>query len=370
MKETTAIRTPYEEMHRSFVLRLIELKNEHGVLRKLREFLQCFVGIRSGIEEAIILKPPCDNVLRGHFKLKPITILEGEKQIEQPQPDWIIDFLFFDNNRRISYALDFLSAEKENQIDAKRALIHFGCSPNSYSGDITRRAFVVESSDYAVFHSIGQFEMSLFLGDGDRFEERFFKAYARIIDEYAEKKAIATWQKNAQAFSFLCEKIIAEKLEKRIGKSLLIKTSFLSKTEATVCFTLPHFKWSLFDGDKLAKTIYGLTIHVHFVAGEPFAHLGLSHRGPMKAASLSEETISKDLYEKLFLRRFDLSKAGFNWARDIKDPLDDEFAYSNKPIWIRPETRLGSTRQDRCGHLVDDIAEIFEHINKNYSGGK
>lgn len=372
MEDTTKIRTPYEEMHRSFALRLIELKDQRGILRELREFLQHFAGIRSGIEEAIILNPPCENVLRVHFKLKPITLLEGEKQTEQPQPDWVIDFLFSDSYRRVGYTLDHLSTEEESKTDAKRALIHFGCSPDSYSGDITRNAFVAQSSGYDVFRSIDPFEMSCFLDDGDRFGERFFEVYAGIIGTYAKKKALGAWQKNALAFSFLCEKVIAEELERKIGKTLLVKASSLNKTEATVCFTLPHFEWDLFDGDEFVKTVYGLTLRVHFVAGEPFAHLGLSHRGPMGATPLDEEPVSNEIYEKLFFHKFDLSKAGFVWAKSIEDPLDDEFAYSNRPLWIfdpwedeRPETRIGLTSQDLCGHLVDDIAETFERIDKN-----
>ncbi|MBQ7244630.1 MAG: hypothetical protein IJS52_10590 [Bacilli bacterium] len=372
MEETTTIRTPYEEMHRSFVLRLIELKDKRGILRELREFLQHFAGIRTGIEAARILESRAENSVRVHIKLKPIIMLEGGKEVERPQEDWIIDFLFSDSYRRIGYTLDYLSSEEESQIEAKRALIHFGCSPDSYSGDIARNAFVAESSGYDVFYSVDPFEMSYFLGDGDRFGKRFFEVYAGIIEAYAKKKAIATWQHNARAFSFLCEKVIAEGLENKIGKSLLVRSSSRNRTEATVCFTLPHFEWDLFDGDELAEIIYGLTLRVHFIAGEPLAHLGLSHRGPMKATLLDGEPVSKELYEKLFFRKFDMSKAGFVWAKSIEDPLDDEFAYSNRPLWIfdpwedeRPETRLGLTSQDLCGHLVDDIAEIFERIDKN-----
>lgn len=373
MEDTTKIRTPYEEMHRSFVLRLIELKDKRGILRELREFLQHFAGIRSGIEEAIILNPPCENVLRVHFKLRSITLLEGEKQTEQPQPDWVIDFLFSDSYRRIGYTLDFLSLEEKGQIGAKWALIHFGCSPDSYSGDLARNAFVSMASGYYVFRSIDPFEMSHFLDDGERFGERFFEVYAGIIGAYAKKKAIATWQKSARAFAYLCEKVVAEELQKKIRKSLLVKASLVTKAEATVCFTLPHSEWDLFDGDELVKTVYGLTLRVHFVAGEPFARLGLSHRGSMKMVPLGEEPISKEYYENRFFRKFDLAKVGFRWTKAIEDPLDDEFAYSASPLLLyapweeeNPESSPHLPPQESCGRLVDDIMKIIEDIKEHW----
>ena len=368
MKEPTKLLTPYEEMHRSFILRLIELKDKRGNLKELSEFLRLFAGIHSSIEQAQVLKPRYANTLRIRVRLFPRTILgEDSKELE---PDWIIDFLFFDHYKGMGGILDALCLEEKDFPEAKKALIHFGCSPDSYGGDFARNAFVAQSSPYDSYRSIDPFDMAAYLGDGFRFNEKFFEVYAGIIGAFAKKKAIETNQRNARAFAFLCQNVLAEELKKRIDKGLVVETHHPSKGEAIVYFSLPNYEWNLVDeeGEPLGS-IYGLTLNIHFIAGEPFAHLGLSHRGPVKAIPLNEEPISKELYEECFYKKIDLSQTRFIWASTIEDPLDDEFAYSNRPLWIfdpwedeNPDKHLGRTPQERCGFLVDEIAEIFEEL--------
>ena len=372
MELRTHLNTSYEELHRSFVLKLLELKNGHGQLAKLREFLRGLARIsRSSAQETIILDVPHENVLRIHFKFKPLYFIRDGERIEEPQPDWLVDFLFCDSYKTIGQILDFLSTNKDSVPVEKRALIHFGCSPDSFSGDIARDAMIRESSPYTVFHSINPYELSNFLGDGKDFGDGFFEIYAGILRAYAKKKALSTWQRNGYAFAFLCENVIVDALEKKIGKPVLVRASLLSWTESIVCVTLPQFEWVLTDGDTPVDSIFGVTLRIHFISGFPVAQLGLSHYGPTKAHKIGEKPIVKETYEKLFFKKFDLRKAGFRWVNDIEDPLDDEFAYSIHPLWIfspwedeRPEMRLCLTSKDLSGCLVDDIAAIFDKIEK------
>ncbi|MDY6392393.1 MAG: hypothetical protein SPL80_06110 [Bacilli bacterium] len=364
MKPETQLATPYEEMHRSFVLRLCGLGDVHYPPQELRAFLRRFLRIRSPIRNVELLEARSSSSLRIGIRLERNGSPEAEDEVIQT--DWTIEFLFCDNHKRVGQELYDLCEGEEGFGQGKHALIHFGCSPDSYSGDLARNAFVIKVSPYDIFCSIGPFEMASFLEGGDRFEDRFALVYSGIIEAYAKNKALASWQIDARAFSFLCEKVIGEKLEQKTGQQFLVKTSFIGNGGAIVSFTLPHYPWSLRSEEERPTTIYGLTLRIHFFAGEPLAHLGLSHFGPSMTLLSSDGPISKEDYETLFFQKLDLSKTGFAWAKEIKNPLEDEFAFSRRPLWIfspwekeKIEMRLDLSPRERCGRLVDEIEEIF-----------
>ena len=371
MDETTIIRTPYEEMHQGFVLRLLMLKDDRGNLSELRDFLQCFAGIRSTIESVELLEAPFENVMRILIKQKPITILDEEEHAQQPLPDWIVDFLFSDSIVRVGYTINHLVWREENLVDAKRALIHFGCSPDSLSVLDAKDAFVTEISQYDSYRSIDVFEMAQFLESFKDVDERYFEVYAEIINAYAKKKAIDTWKKDPKAFSFLCKYVIAEGIEKQIGTRLLVSVKMQNGYKAEVCFSLPEEEWVPLKEDEQDAFIHGLTLHVHYVSGNPLAHLGISHRGTMRSSIIGEEPISTEMYKQAFFKKFDMTEIQYNWAKDIEYPLDDEFAYSFRALQLHHpcdefwDPRLYQDTLSGCKRVADGIAEEILKIKKH-----
>ena len=373
MKEITKTSTPYEEMNRSFILRLIELRDKRGTLKELSEFLKRFIRIDLPIKEAHILESVSEYSRRIGISSKQIPNLQLNEKYETTEFDWIIDFLFFDHYKLLCSEVEYLSLKAASIYGVKKALIHFGCSPDSYSGEMIRNAYVSECDGYDAYHSITPYEMSDFLKGGERFDEKYFEVYAGIIDSHAKKKALSLWQRNALAFSFLCEKVIYKKLQEKIGRNLIVETIRSDEGEATVCFNLPAFEWDLFDNAEFVATLLRLTLHVHFIAGEPLAHLGVSLSGPINKNPSNDTIITREQFDRLFYKRFDVTKAGFIWAKDIINFASDEFAYSYSPLWIyspweeeKPEMRLDLTPEYLAGRLADDISEIINQDEDEY----
>jgi|GEM_PF-3914866 len=366
MDDATTIRTPYEEMHRSFIIRLLELKDKRGYLREASSFLRCFAGMHSGIHKWQMLEAPYSNMLRVRFALEPIIILNNGQEQTRNQSDWIIDFLFCDSVRNIKDILGYLSTIEFDDQPTKHALIHFGCSPYSYSWDIAHAAFMMQTSHYDSFHSISPYEMANYLS----FDDRFFEVYAGIISGYAKSKAIANWQRDSQAFYYFCSHVVAEALEKKLGRNVIVNVNESTPRGVRVSVSLPDYEWQFGELVKPINAIHGLTLNIHFLSGEPVAHLGLSFHCKESYISDDEELeMIKAFYKESFFQKYNLGKSGFYWAKESVNPAVDEFAYAFKPLWIynpweieQPEMRLDCSAQEQCATFIDDIADIIKSI--------
>lgn len=368
MNEKLNLRTPYEELHRSFVLRLLEDKDRKGYRRNLTEFLRCFAGIHASVAD--VIPDECDApwCIRARIKFNPVTVISDEGEKTVPQPDYVVDFLFVDSYRRVSFHAHLLADATDGTDGAKRALIHFGCSPESYAWGFIHNAPLESFANYDSFHSISGYEMSRFLGDGEHLLsdpfDRFGELYAGIIANHAKMKAAAEWKFSSQAFAFFCEKTLAQRISEALGKDVLVTSKGVAQSGADVCFSLVNDEWPVWEGEECIDIVYGTTLHVHYVTADPIAYVGLSHLGTFGSSKLGEEPISKEKYEKLFLGKAEIKD--FEWVKSIDDPLRDEFAFGHRPIWIhcQDDNPLKPDDDDTGDWLAKEIVELIRNIVK------
>ena len=61
---------------------------------------------------------------------------------------------------------------------------------------------------------------------------KFYELYEDITTNHAKAKALKEWRLSPYAFSFLCEKILMERIRKEIGEDILVETKNLSSSGA------------------------------------------------------------------------------------------------------------------------------------------
>ncbi len=201
MTHAKRTQTPYEALHRYYVLQLC--KNDKPPVDpkgNLSFFLRYF-GIIPSCLSSIRSVSKSPSSIRIHIGLNPITTLRHREPSVDPQEDRVIDFVFAANPKRARFLSQLLADATPEPKGVKRALVYFGCDLGLDSGEFLHYAPNKALDAYDNVCSIGLYELADFLGEPSE-EDTFLDTYAQIVWTAAKAKAIMTWPHSLKAESF------------------------------------------------------------------------------------------------------------------------------------------------------------------------
>ena len=309
------------------------------------------------------LPSPSKNVLRVLVKRRPLEDENG-KEVTTPK-DYVVDFLFSDSYEDTEKTLELLEKDKCSFPDKLRILIHFGCSPNSYSWDLIHSLQLYHISQYECIRSIDAFDMAEYLGLGTSFGESFFEDYADAIASCASENAAVAMSRNPKALIYLFTEMLPIELAMKL-RCKVTGGHEGSAREPVIVISLPNLNWNPIAQDSLSREAVspsGLKLLIHYKPGEPFARMTLSHPFFVKEESQIVDCAS-------LIKQRDLSKTAFRWRKLLWFSPTGEFAASPHPLMIyplwaeaHPEIKTDAARSDwYFTYLVDEIAEVLEKV--------